>query len=106
MKESDMTPESIREIAYGFQRSRILLTGYELGIFSAIGNRRESSQTIARTLHTDWRATDRLMNALAAMGLLVKEGDQFQNSPSASRFLVPASRRFLCSQYACGHCGR
>ncbi len=95
MKDSDVTPEFIRETAYAFQKSRILLTGHELGIFSAVGNRSESSQHVARTLGTDWRATDRLMNALAAMGLLVKEEDAFRNSPSALRYLVPSSPDFL-----------
>jgi ubiquinone/menaquinone biosynthesis C-methylase UbiE len=95
MKEIDVTPESIREIAYAFQGSRIFLTAYELGIFGIVGNRTKSSQDVAHTLGTDWRATDRLMNALAAMGLLAKEGGTFRNSPSASRFLVPSSPDYL-----------
>jgi SAM-dependent methyltransferase len=95
MKETDLTPESIREIAYAFQRSRILLTAYELGIFTAVGNRRESSQNVAQTLGTDWRATDRLMNALAAMGLLVKEDGTFRNPPSGSSFLLPSSPDYM-----------
>ena len=95
MKETDLTPESIREIAYAFQGSRILLTAYELGIFSVVSNRKQSSQDVARTLGTDWRATDRLMNALAAMGLLAKEEGTFRNSPSASRFLVPSSPEYM-----------
>ena len=95
MKETEVTPESIREIAYAFQRSRTILTAYELGIFGAVGNRRESSQDVAHTLGTEWRATDRLMNALAAMGLLAKEEGAFRNSPSASRFLVPSSPDYM-----------
>jgi ubiquinone/menaquinone biosynthesis C-methylase UbiE len=95
MKETDPTPDSIREIAYAFQKSRILLTAYELGIFSAVGDRRESSQDVAQTLGTNWRATDRLMNALAAMGLLVKEEGTFRNSPSSSTFLLPASPDYM-----------
>jgi SAM-dependent methyltransferase len=95
MEETNVTPESIREIAYAFQGSRIFLTAYELGIFSVVGNRRESSQDVAHTLGTDWRATDRLMNALAVMGLLVKEKGTFRNSLSASRFLVPTSPDYM-----------
>ena len=95
MKEGHVTPESIREIAYAFQRSRILLTAYELGIFGVLGTRKESSENVAHTLGTDWRATDRLMNALVAMGLLVKEGSTFRNAPSASRCLLPSSPEYL-----------
>ena len=95
MKETVLTLESIREIAYSFQGSRILLTAYELGIFSAVGNRGESSQNVAQALGTDWRATDRLMNALAAMGLLVKEEGTFRNTPSSTRFLLPSSPDYM-----------
>jgi 2-polyprenyl-3-methyl-5-hydroxy-6-metoxy-1,4-benzoquinol methylase len=95
MKEPVTTPESIREIAYAFQESRILLTAYELGIFSVLGKNRESSQSVARKLGTDSRATDRIMNALAAMGVLEKEADTFRNSPSASRFLGSTSPEYM-----------
>ncbi len=64
MRDSDLTRDSIRETAYAFQRSRILLTAHELGILSAVGGRPESSENVARKLGTDSRATDRLMNAL------------------------------------------
>jgi ubiquinone/menaquinone biosynthesis C-methylase UbiE len=95
MKETDMTEESIRATAYAFQGSRILLTAYELGIFSVVSDRTVSSHDVAGALGTDWRATDRLMNALAAMGLLAKEQDTFRNSPSASRFLVPSGPDYM-----------
>jgi len=93
VKETDA--DSIREIAYAFQASRILLTAYELGVFSAIDNRQKSSQDVATALGSDWRATDRLMNALVAMRLLVKERSTFRNSPSALRFLVPSSPDYM-----------
>jgi ubiquinone/menaquinone biosynthesis C-methylase UbiE len=95
MKEPELTQESIRDIAYAFQRSRILLTAYELGIFGAIGTGTESSQNVARALGTDARATDRLMNALAAMGLLIKENGAFRTSPSATKYLVPSSPDYM-----------
>ncbi len=95
MKKPDLTPESIREIAAAFQRSRILLTAYELGVFSALGDRRVPSEEVARTLRTDPRATDRLMNALVAMGLLEKEAGSFRNSAGALRFLFPSSPEYL-----------
>ena len=95
MNQPDLTRDSIREIAYGFQRSRVLLTAYELGIFSALGDRREPSDTVAQKLGTNARATDRLMNALAAMGLLEKEEGMFRNSPSGLKFLLPSSPDYI-----------
>ena len=95
MKDSDLTRDSIRETAYAFQRSRILLTAYELGVFNAVGDRGESSENVAQKLGTDSRATDRLMNALTALGFLVKEENTFRNSASVSRFLLPSSPDYL-----------
>ncbi len=95
MKQTDLTPEPIREIAYGFQRSRVVLSAYELGIVGAVGDRGGTSADVAGTIGTDRRATDRLMNALAAMGLLLKEGGVFRNTPAGLRFLLPSSPDYM-----------
>ena len=95
MKQTELTPESIREIATAFQKSRILLSAYELGIFRALGDRKESSENVARKLGADPHATDRLMNALVAMGFLVKEGATFRNTPTSLKFLVPSSPDYM-----------
>jgi SAM-dependent methyltransferase len=87
--------EQIRAIAYAFQESRILLTAHELGIFTAIGGGKHTSGGIASLLGTDPRATDRLMNALCAMGLLEKENGRFSNSPAAAQCLVQGSPGYL-----------
>jgi ubiquinone/menaquinone biosynthesis C-methylase UbiE len=92
---TDMTPESIREIATAFQKSRVLLTAFELGVFGAVGSGRISSQNLAGKLGTNPRATDRLLNALAAMGMLVKEGGTFRNIPAGARFLDPSSPDYM-----------
>jgi len=76
------------QMARGFMNSRILLTAYELELFTALGDESATSAEVARSLGTDDRATDRLMNALCAIGLLQKEDDRFSNTPLAARFLV------------------
>jgi len=90
-----ITPDGIREIAYAFQRSRVLLTAYELDLFTTVGVGAKSSSEVAAAIGTDARATDRLMNALCAMGLMRKKGNKFSNSPTASRFLVQDSPEFM-----------
>jgi SAM-dependent methyltransferase len=89
------SPQGLMELASAFQRSRVLLTAYELGLFSMLGEGGKPSGEVARALRTDARATDRLMNALCAMGLLAKRGDRFSNMPAASRFLVKGQPEFL-----------
>lgn len=89
------TPASFRERAHAFQQSRVLLTAYELGVFTAVGREARTSAEVARTLGTDARATDRLMNALVALQLLEKHGDQFANGAFAARHLVSGTPEFL-----------
>lgn len=81
--------ERIWEIARGFQTSRVLLTGFELGVFEALGDGRLSSTEVAAKTGADARAMDRLMNALVVLDLLIKDDDAFANAPDARDFLVP-----------------
>jgi 2-polyprenyl-3-methyl-5-hydroxy-6-metoxy-1,4-benzoquinol methylase len=82
------TFDEIREVAYAFQKSRILLTAYELDLFTVLGKDPKTSGEVARSIGADARATDRLMNALCAMGLVTKDDGRFSNTQVASRFLV------------------
>ena len=93
--EKFLTAEDIRNIAYSFQQSRILLTAVELKIFTVIDKHLLTSKEVALKLNTDEKATDRLMNALCAMGLLKKIHGKFYNSESASQFLVEGKPEFM-----------
>ncbi len=87
--------DGIREIAYGFQQSRILLTAFELDVFSLLGKDGLSSAEVASASGTDQRATDRLLNALCAIGLLEKDGNRFMNTVASSRFLARGRPEFM-----------
>ena len=50
---------------------------------------------MARALGTAERPTDRLLNALCALGLLEKKEGRFANTPLASRFLVEGKPDFF-----------
>jgi SAM-dependent methyltransferase len=95
MMQPDLTPTSIRDIAMGFQRSRVLLTGIELKVWTALGDERLSSDALAARLGTSPRATDRLLNALVAIGLLAKSDGAFANTELSRRALVETSPDFL-----------
>ncbi len=85
----------LRTIAYGFQQSRILLTAFELGVFTAIGNTGRSSKEIARRIKADARATDRLLNALCAIGFLTKKKGHYANTPLTARVLIEGRKDYL-----------
>ncbi|RPH52929.1 MAG: methyltransferase domain-containing protein [Desulfobacteraceae bacterium] len=89
------TPEDIQRIATAFQQSRVLLTAVELDLFTAIGNKSLSSENIASKIGTGFRATDRLLNALCAIGLVSKKNKLFSNTPSAVKFLIKHKKRYM-----------
>src|SRR5512136_2762575 len=78
--------ESLR----AYQESRVLLSAIELDLFTAVGEGGTAPQ-IAGTLRTDARATEMLLNALAALGMLSKREGVFHNGPVAAHYLVQGS---------------
>jgi SAM-dependent methyltransferase len=97
LKPRALTPHLLRELATGFQASRVLLTAIELRVFSLIGEKPSSAPDVAALAGTDARATDRLLNALCAMGLLLKHSGLFSNTNDGSRYLVDSSPDFVAN---------
>jgi len=90
-----MNPLDIREVARAFQRSRILLTAYELEIFTFIGEKSHTSESIAQGLKLNNNATERLLNALVALTLLQKKNEQYSNTKESLQFLCKSSPAYL-----------
>lgn len=90
-----MKYQYLMDLTLAFQKSRIFLTAYELGIFTAIGKKGKSSSQIADKLGSAKRHTDRLLNALCALGLLRKTGERFSNTRFSLKYLVNSSPDFL-----------
>ena len=97
--EKSLKPDRIMEMVMAFQKSRVLLTAYELELFTALGNKSKSSAEVAGALGTEKRATDRLMNALCALEILEKKENRFSNSSLSQRFLVKHSPEFMGNLY-------
>jgi predicted O-methyltransferase YrrM len=90
-----MTFDELMETARSFQESRILLTAIELDVFTALGEGAAAPEAAAR-LGADPRATEMLLNALAALGTLTKRQGIFHNTPMTAQYLSdhsPASER-------------
>ncbi|MBD3168177.1 MAG: methyltransferase domain-containing protein [candidate division Zixibacteria bacterium] len=84
--EAGVLPDDFMQNLRGFMESRILLTSLELDIHTHI-NKGATAPELAGKIGTDPRATDALLNALVAIGTLIKDGEIFENSPMAERFL-------------------
>jgi ubiquinone/menaquinone biosynthesis C-methylase UbiE len=85
-----MKIESFRDLqrlAHGFQMAKVFFTANDLDLFSRLGEGREAAE-LAYELQVDGRALGLLLNALVALGLLSKEGEQYRNAPVAEEFLA------------------
>jgi len=90
-----MNSTAIREFAASFQKSRILLSGFELDIFTNIDESGTTNYQIANNLHLDEHACERLLNALVSLGFLVKKNQLFFNTEESFNFLSKKSSNYL-----------
>jgi predicted O-methyltransferase YrrM len=84
-----LTLESVLELSRNFMESRILLTAAELNLFSLLSPRPLAATEVAERLPGNLRAVTILLDALAAMGFLVKQEERYQCLPPISDFLSP-----------------
>ena len=87
--------DSINGFVRHFQKSRILLTAFELGIFTILEKSPATSGEVAKQLSTDPRATDRLLNAACALGFLHKNNGSFNNTKESGKFLVKGKPEYM-----------
>jgi len=78
------TPEALLTLARAFQDSRVLLTGAELNLFTLLSKEALTADAIAARLGADLRALTIELDALAAMGVLVKADGNYRTAPGAS----------------------
>lgn len=83
-------PDDLHQLIRGFQESRAVLTAIELDAFNAVGNGASAAEAAVK-MGTNARATEMLLNALAALGLLAKQDGKFHNAPVSTRFFTAGS---------------
>lgn len=95
-KSSELfNPAAIREMAAAFQQSRILLTAYELGLFTIMDGHLLTPDAVAEKAEASREGVERILNALAAIGLVRKTHGKFYNSEEASRYLVKGKPEYM-----------
>jgi SAM-dependent methyltransferase len=72
-----MKPEEILRLAQGFMESRILHAAADLNLFTILNQTPRSAKEVAEQIGGDARALAVLLDAVAAMGLLVKRGGTY-----------------------------
>ncbi|MHB9098296.1 MAG: methyltransferase, partial [Syntrophales bacterium] len=78
-------------LSRAFMESRVLLTGAELDLFTLTASAPLNAREIAGRIGADLRSLTILLDALAAMGLLIKKDDAYRAEQSAARLLAAES---------------
>ncbi len=90
-EKAGVLPDRLDQMIRGYMPSRCLLTALELDIFTAVGEGANAEQ-IGKKIRANARAACMLLNALVALGLLSKSGDDYKNTAESARFFVQGSK--------------
>jgi len=98
-----MNANELRETVVAFQKSRIILTANELDIFTFIGEKNLTSETISQELNLNKNATERLLNALVSLKLIQKDNENYSNSEDSLKFLSKDSPAYMAGLMHSNH---
>ena len=90
-ERSGLLSDHLEQMIRGFMPSRCILTALELDIFTAVAEG-ANAEAIGARVHANPRALGMLLNALVALGLLSKNGDEYKCMPESARFFVQGSK--------------
>ncbi|MEK7341449.1 MAG: methyltransferase dimerization domain-containing protein, partial [Candidatus Binatota bacterium] len=82
-------------LSSGHAEARIVQVAVSLGLFDLFKDTELDAVSVAASIQAEPRATDLLLNALTALGLLRKNNHFFSLSEVAAAYLVRSSAKFL-----------
>src|SRR5450432_2508526 len=98
---STMTPPDpapVIDLIQAFRRSKTMFTAASMGIFDLLHEAPAAASEVAARLAANADATERLLDACAALGLLRKREGVYENDPVADTYLRAASPHTLCGR--------
>src|SRR5918994_5136384 len=90
-----MDYSDLMKLASGHVEARIVQAALELGILETIGDHALEAGRLANSLDLEPRATELMLNALTALGLLRKCEDRFSLTDLSAKYLVRAAPTYL-----------
>ena len=81
------TPDQIMQVGLGFWASKTLLSAIEMELFTELGRRPESLETLGQRLGLHERSARDFLDALVALGFLERHGGAYHNTPATDLFL-------------------
>ncbi|MBI9085663.1 MAG: methyltransferase domain-containing protein [Desulfobacterales bacterium] len=95
METPSWHPGSLMAVSGAYWQTCTLHAGVKLDIFTLIGDQSHTAEALAQKSGADRRGITMLLNALAAMGLLVKKDAAYANTQAAATFLSSESEAYL-----------
>ena len=95
MEASQWDPGSLLRLAGDYWQIFTLHTAVKLDVFTVMGDQTISARQIALKLNADDRGVTVLLNALSAMELLEKEGEEYRSVSAARRFLNRTAEGYI-----------
>ncbi len=83
-----VTPDAIMQTAMGFMAAKHLFAANDLGVFEALGQGPANLDELAARTSVPRRTLRISVDAMVALGFVVREGDTYQNGPVAATFLA------------------
>lgn len=95
MTEQEWNPGTLLKLSGSYWQTCVLHTAVKLDIFTLIGREEKTARAVARAAGLNEKALTKLLDALAAMQLLVKQDDQYRNTPAANKFLSTEAQTYI-----------
>jgi SAM-dependent methyltransferase len=84
---SSVTPDPILQLAMGFMASKHLFVANEIGLFQRLAAGPATLDELAQRTGVPRRTVRISADAMVALGLVERHGDQYQNGPAAAAYL-------------------
>src|SRR5215204_710755 len=90
-----LTPKQIMNLGMAFGGSKTLLSAVEIGLFTELAKEPLDLQTLSERLMLHPRSARDFLDALVALGMLERNGDQYENTPETDLFLDRAKPSYV-----------
>lgn len=81
------TPDSILQVGLGFWPSKVLLSAVEMELFTDLAKGPQSLESIRGRHGLHPRSARDFLDALVALGFLLRAGGEYSNTPATDTFL-------------------
>jgi hypothetical protein len=82
-----ISPDAIMQLGFGFWGSKTLLSAVELGLFTHLADGPLNAEMLRAQMNLHQRSFRDFLDALVALGMLERKGQDYSNTPAVNVFL-------------------